>query len=159
MQPVVINMQILGLFDAKNTETGLGVNEIFRRTGSSNKPYIINSIEHLERCHFIETRKSKHKQQKVKVLTGLGIEMAQLLESINEYDKSYSNLIKKIQRYIMPDNGKEDTRKRILLNSGWTANEAINYDFFLTAARETDICNISTHQCDFGQMYIHTVKV
>jgi hypothetical protein len=78
-QLVVLCLEIAMLIYGDKTTTGLGVNEISRRTSSKDKPRIISAIRYLEGAALIETRTSSaHEQKKIKILTALGCEFAHL---------------------------------------------------------------------------------
>jgi hypothetical protein len=156
-KPVAATTQILGIFRSESDKTGIGVNEIYRRTGSKNKPSIIRSIQHLERCQFLETGESKHKQRKVKVLTTLGCEVVQLLDSIDKYNTSYSNFTQKIEKYVLSGNMDEDVRNRILISKGWTMEEAENYDFFLHITRNIEFSALSAFINSILARYLHLI--
>lgn len=130
---VTKSIEVLNIFCAQN-DHDLWVNEIVRRvgetTGSKDTPAIKNSIKLLECALLIETVSStKHSQKKIKILTSLGLEVADFIQDLKRCNYSY-NRLKDAIIDNNPSIGKtknideaEKIRDRKLLNKGWNHSE------------------------------------
>jgi DNA-binding HxlR family transcriptional regulator len=111
-QPVGDPLHILTLL---YSNTGCHVNEIVRKTGSKDKPRVLDSIKHLEKSNLVETKKLSHKtQKKIKILTPLGYEFAHLIDSIHRYENSYNKFKEAIKtNYQLPLQSDKNSNIRI----------------------------------------------
>jgi DNA-binding HxlR family transcriptional regulator len=125
-QPVGDPLHILTLL---YSNTGCHVNEIVRKTGSKDKPRVLDSIKHLEKSNLVETKKLSHKtQKKIKILTPLGYEFAHLIDSIHRYENSYNKFKEAIKtNYQLPLQSDKNVLKNKLLSKGWDRQEVNSY--------------------------------
>jgi DNA-binding HxlR family transcriptional regulator len=92
---VTTSIIILSLLYKKN----MFVNEIIEQT-SSDRSFVIKTLRTLEKGRFIETINSKsHKQKKVKQLSQLGQELANLIICIQNFNEEYDRLAQLINEY------------------------------------------------------------
>ena len=92
---VTTSIIILSLIYKKN----MFVNEIIEQT-SSDRSFVIKTLRTLEKGRFITSINSKsHKQKKVKQLSQLGQELANLVNSIQNFNKEYDRLRQLIDEY------------------------------------------------------------
>jgi hypothetical protein len=69
---------------------GLHFNAIFRQTGLSYKPDIVEAISNLERGKLImETKTPTHKQKRIKHPTALGFEFKRFMNRIEEFNETF----------------------------------------------------------------------
>jgi hypothetical protein len=123
-KPVDRYLQILRIIEREN-ETGIGVNQIIRKTGSKDKQRIINYIRDLGRAKIIETKSSPaHSQKEIKNLTDLGWELARLSHNLELYVDSCSEVRRTLKEeiYVAPE-AKKEVRDRILRDMGWSSEE------------------------------------
>src|ERR1051325_4130758 len=125
-QLVGLCLEIAMLIYEDKSTTGLGVNEISRRTSSRDKPRIIRAIRYLEGAALIETRTSPtHEQKKIKILTTLGYEFTQLIKSINDYMACYDKFEAKVRDYYdIHENIGYDILINKLRNKGYSQEES-----------------------------------
>jgi DNA-binding MarR family transcriptional regulator len=118
VQPVGNPLHILTLL---YSNTGCHVNEIVRKTGSKDKPHVLDSIKRLEKSNLVETKKLSHKtQKKIKILTPLGHEFAHIIYSIHRYENLYNEFKEAIKtNYELPLQCDKNVLKNILLSRGW----------------------------------------
>jgi len=92
---VVTSIKILSSLYKKNTF----VNDIIQQT-SSDRSFVIKTLRTLEKGRFIESINSKsHKQKKVKHLSKLGEELANLIICIQNFNEEYVKLRQLIDEY------------------------------------------------------------
>ena len=88
------------------------VNEIIDQT-SSDRSFVIKTLRTLEKGRFITSIKSKsHKQKKVKQLSQLGQELANLVISIQNFNEEYDRLAQLIDEYKKLDEEIKKLRNR-----------------------------------------------
>jgi DNA-binding HxlR family transcriptional regulator len=127
-KPVDKYLQILGIIEREN-QTGVGVNQIIRKTGSTDKQRIINYIRDLEREKIIKTKSSSaHQQTKIKRLTNLGWDLTKLFHNLERYTHACSQLRQVNEEFYIPSGANNNTRNSMLRNRGWTSEEISNYD-------------------------------
>lgn len=132
------SLQILTLFSEQNTQTGLGVNEICRRTGFvQNKQPITNSIKYLEKARLLETKRTKdHAQMRVKVPTILGNDILQLIKDMQELSDVCIKLRNKLHDTLSNTlAGEKKVVRSKLRDKGWTQEEINSYDHILKWGR------------------------
>lgn len=129
MQLVERYLQILRIIEREN-QTGIGVNELVKKTGSRDKQRIINYIHDLERENIIEMKSSStHQQKKVNNLSNLGWEIIALCNNLERYTNSCSELRRVMkEEFYVPPGANKTTRNSILRNRGWSSEEISNYD-------------------------------
>lgn len=98
------------------------VNEIWRRTGNTDKKSVIASIKILVKGGLLNTKTTReHKQAKLKIPTALGIELLELLENIEGYKNACIKCQGKLKQLLdMLQIGDEKTKMSKLKYSGWT---------------------------------------
>jgi hypothetical protein len=100
IQPVKYCIQILRMFSSENQESGLGVNEIFRKTGWRDKKKATDNISYLVRAKLLETKKlgkrTKRGKKEPKILTSLGKEFLDFINDIEYYNQVCTSLRDKI---------------------------------------------------------------
>jgi hypothetical protein len=128
MQLVERYLQILRIIEREN-QTGIGVNELVKKTGSRDKQRIINYIHDLERENIIETKSSSmHQQKKINNLTNLGWQIIGLCNNLELYTNSCSELRRVMkEEFYVPPGANKTTRNSILRNRGWSSEEISNY--------------------------------
>jgi DNA-binding HxlR family transcriptional regulator len=136
-QPVGSPLHILTLL---YSNTGCHVNELVRKTGSKDKPRVLNSIKELEKSNLVETKKLNHKtQKKIKILTPLGHEFASLIESIHRYESSYNKFKGTIkEKYELSLAGDSNAFKSKLLYKGWDKQDINYYDIWYKTIQRFD---------------------
>lgn len=105
----------------------INVNSIIKQT-SSDRSYVSKVIKTLQKEDIIEETKSPtHKQKKIKQLTRVGRELAETIDSVDQYNEWYNKLRKKRKEIFDRPyfRHSEDVLRRILRNKGWT-EEQIN---------------------------------
>ena len=129
IKPVDRYLQILHILEREN-QTGIGVNGIIKKTGSTDKQRIINYMRDLEREEIIETKSSStHQQTKIKRLTNLGWELVRLSHNLERFTDACSQLRHVMKEQLsIPPGVNNNTRNSILRNRGWTSEEISNYD-------------------------------
>jgi DNA-binding HxlR family transcriptional regulator len=79
------------------------VNAIIKQTGISDRTHVFEAIKALHKGGLItEIKSSQHKQKKIKKLTPLGNEIAELVDSIIKFRESYQAL-PKFDKQKLPD--------------------------------------------------------
>jgi hypothetical protein len=125
IQPVDNSLQILRVFSLRDDPTGLGVNEIFKKTGSKDKKPITDAIKYLEKARILETkRSSQHIQVRLKKPTTLGKEFIDFMNNIDGYNIAcvrFRDKVKQIQNILAWDNEKLIRSK--LREKGWNQDE------------------------------------
>lgn len=112
MQLVGWCINILLHLHEESNRSGLNVNSLIKKTGSGNRPGILNAIAFLEEADIIEEFKDpQHKLGKKKKLTKMGLEIGDLLISINEYYKYFYLYNKKLHYVLSKDYKKIRKRK------------------------------------------------
>ena len=92
---VMTSIKILSSLYKKN----MFVNEIIEQT-SSDRSFVIKALRTLEKGRFITSINNKcHKQKKVKQLSQLGQELANLIFSIQNFNEEYDRLRQLIDEY------------------------------------------------------------
>jgi hypothetical protein len=127
-KPVDRYLQILRIIEREN-RTGIGVNELVKQTGSTDKQRVINYIRDLERAKIIETKSSSsHQQKKIKNLANLGWDLIRLYNNLELYIDSCSQVrrITKDEFYVTPGATK-NVRDRMLRDRGWSSEELNSY--------------------------------
>lgn len=136
-QLVVKSIEILGIISEQNGKTGISVNNIFRKTGSKDKPLTIDSIKYLERAKLIETKKTHYKQITPKILTKLGREFVEFIDSVERYNESYQRLKHQIGiKYEILKDTNEKVRRNMLRMKGWPEERIKNYPKELEAVHQ-----------------------
>ena len=96
---------------------GTNVNQIVRQT-SSDRTYVLNVIKILEQEGLVsESTDPKHKQKKIKNLTAFGLEIAELVKSIDQYSKSWNKLEQSMERYFNAVRSKKTELNRLKFRS------------------------------------------
>jgi DNA-binding MarR family transcriptional regulator len=116
-------------------DKGKGANEIFfkgRQTGlTSYKQDVLDTIKTLQEAELIdEIPDPKHSQKRIKRLTPLGRQLAELMSNIESYNKSYLELKDAIRANFTFDwsNIKDDSVLRsILRGRGWAEDEIARF--------------------------------
>ncbi len=120
-QPLSSYMQVLEAFRKENAYEGLRVNNLWRATGSKDKPAILKGISFLRRCEIIQTERI-NKQKVINKLTSLGRELKDLLDDIDRYNQSITKIRILVSDYYKPKEANRSKRSR-LLRKGWTNPE------------------------------------
>ncbi len=128
-QLVAKGIEILHILFEQQSSTGMSVNEIFRTTGSKDKPLVIECIKYLERSKLMKTDERVHyKQKRIKILTDLGHTFAELTHCVNKYNKSFEKLKQAVKQNF---DLRKDIDKNILLDTlhsrKWKTGEAMKY--------------------------------
>jgi DNA-binding HxlR family transcriptional regulator len=128
-QPVVKAIEILRILFEQNGATGMNVNEIFKKTGSKDKPLVIESIKYLEKANLVETDQAvKYTQKKMKILTNLGQTFVELIDSVDKYNNLYEKLKQAAkQNFDQPKDKDKNILANILVSRGWKIGEAAKY--------------------------------
>lgn len=133
-------LEILGILYEEDDTSGMSVNEIFRKTGSKDKPIVIKSIKYLEKSRLVETKETHYKQKTPKILTRLGQEFAGYIDSVNQYNNSYQKLKEAIKNnYDMWRDTNEKARRNMLRTKGWSDKNITNYDEDLKTVHQVRI--------------------
>ena len=104
---VTTSIIILSLIYKKN----MFVNEIIEQT-SSDRSFVIKTLRTLEKGRLIESINSKsHKQKKVKQLSQLGQELANVIICIQNFNEEYDRLAQLIDEYKKLDEEIEKLKK------------------------------------------------
>jgi hypothetical protein len=122
-------IQILRVFSAHNLPTGLGVNEIFRKTGGKDKKSITDAIKHLERGQLLQSKRSNHHMQvRLKEPTELGAKFLGFMNNIDDYNNACIRFREKVNELldILYSNDKRLIRNK-LRQKGWNAQEIDSY--------------------------------
>jgi hypothetical protein len=128
-------IQILRVFSAQNIPTGLGVNEIFRKTGGKDKKSIIDAIKRLERGQLLESKRSnQHMQIRLKQPTELGVKFIDFMNNIDEYNSACIRFKERVYELldILYTNDERIIRSK-LRQKGWSAEEI---DFYNDIAKD-----------------------
>jgi hypothetical protein len=104
---------------------GLHFNAIFKQTGLSYKPDVVEAMRILGKGKLImETKTPAHKQKKIKQLTELGYEFKDLMVSIEEYNEAFLKFEQcRVVRFGDPDRPVPS----ILRSGGWSNEEIDTY--------------------------------
>src|SRR5712691_5383076 len=97
------------------------VNSVIRQTGLY-KNNVFEANKTLEEAELI-TKNPKGKQAFILKLTHLGDEVAKLMNSITEFNKSYAELASSIKANFQFDERDKKGLKNMLLNINWTKKE------------------------------------
>ena len=132
-QLVDTSVQVLGVFSSHNDTTGMSVNKIIEKTGSSDRKRVTDSIRHLVRAQLLETRRSlQHSQVRLKSPTALGIEFLKLMKNIEGYSDACikcRDKLEQIRDISKSNDGKANKSK--LKEIGWTDEEINSYDHII----------------------------
>jgi DNA-binding MarR family transcriptional regulator len=122
---VITCIHILRLLLNNNTN----VNTIIKQT-SSDRTHVHRAIKTLERAQLIlETKTPAHRQKKIKRLTSLGQEVAEINQSLDKFNMYYSELRQKIkENFNIPEHIDEKKHKSMLLARGWDNDEINHYN-------------------------------
>ena len=106
----------------------INVNKIVKKSGLYKK-YVYNAIKTLEKGRLVkELKYPNHKQIRLKSLTELGKEIADMAVSIDFYKKSHGEMLKIIRKYFEIQQGIDSKAlKSILTARGWNAEETQVY--------------------------------
>jgi hypothetical protein len=111
---------------------GLHVNAIFKQTGLSYKPDLVKAVRILGKGKLImETETPAHKQKKIKKLTELGYEYKNLMLSIEEYDKAFSEFERcRVEKFPVSSTLRPSDIPvpSILRSRGWSSEEIDKYE-------------------------------
>lgn len=127
---VAMTITIIDAIYSDRGITGLSVNDIYRKTGSRDKPRIIQSIKYLESAEIITTQTdSSHSQKKIKILTTIGTQFAELNKAAKEYFTCYDKFEEKVKSYysIPPDEFNYSALKSMLRNKGYGDLQILYY--------------------------------
>jgi hypothetical protein len=104
---------------------GLHFNAIFKQTGLSYKPDVVEAVGMLGKGKLIrETKTPTHKQKKIKQPTELGYELKHLMVSIEEYNEAFL----KFERSRVEKIDDDEPSPSILRSRGWSKEEIDMYD-------------------------------
>jgi DNA-binding MarR family transcriptional regulator len=122
---VITCIHILRLLLNNNTN----VNTIIKQT-SSDRTHVHRAIKTLERAQrILETKTPAHRQKKIKRLTSLGQEVAEINQSLDKFNMYYSELRQKIkENFNIPEHIDEKKHKSMLLARGWDNDEINHYN-------------------------------
>lgn len=161
-QPVALDIISLLGHHAQDGQTGLHVNAIYKKlvalVFSRNKYPIINIIDYLEQSGLLMTT-MRGVQKEIKTLTRLGYKFVKLVNDLDEYVKSCSDLQDAIKRDFDLDNyiGNKEQRS-ILRSKGWTQDEIDEYDNLLLCSKHLTSDLISPYEV-IDVMFIRYVSV
>jgi hypothetical protein len=117
---VIICIKVLRLLPSD----GLHLNAIFKQTGLSYKPDLVEAVNILGKGKLImETKTPTHKQKKIKQLTVLGNEFKHLMLSIEEYNEAFL----KFEQCRVDKIGDDEPSPNILRSRGWSKEEIDMY--------------------------------
>ncbi len=134
--------QILGLLLPKKAH----VNDIIKRTGLP-KAKVFEANDFLAKAHIANRiqDKKEHKQKIFVELTDLGLKIAGLLKSLDDFETIYKNYAKsKENNFQSKSHLSPEVRKNVLLNNGWRINEIEDFerDFDYVKDFEIDSLNL-----------------
>lgn len=132
-EPVDVYLKILNLIPAQELEKSsqkLGVNQLFKKTGSLSKPDFLKVIKKLEKNLLIKLKKDPyHKQKKSVLITEIGKEILKTKELLDNYISSFDHLIKFYNElFELQKNNDDKIVKYKLKERGWEADEVIFYE-------------------------------
>jgi DNA-binding MarR family transcriptional regulator len=112
------------------------VNKIIVQT-SSDRVHVLETIKTLERSRLVtHTTSPTHKQMKIIQLTELGHELAFFMNSIEQYQISYSKFLKVLREtFDIDEKAPENILKSKLLSKNWPANKIFSYKIWIQEAR------------------------
>ena len=117
-------------------DQNISVNKIIEQT-SSDRVHVLKTIKTLEKGHLvIHTPSPIHKQLKIIHLTELGHELALFMNSMKQYQISYSKFLKILREtFDIDERVSENILKSKLLSKNWPANEIFLYKIWAQEAR------------------------
>lgn len=111
---------------------GLHFNAIYKQTGLSYKPDVVEAVSMLGKGKLImETKTPTHKQKKIKRLTELGYEFKNLMVSIYEYNEAFSKFEdRRVEKFPFSSilNPSHKPVPSTLRSRGWSNEEIDNYE-------------------------------
>jgi hypothetical protein len=125
-------------------KVSFGSNQIINEIGRD-RSHISKAIEFLKRIdlltEFGKWEKGKTKDTRI---TELGLEIAEIIEGIEQYNKLYSKFHEKLEtHYRLPNKIDENAKQKYLISKGWDENIINTYDFALSNIRDIEFSLVS----------------